>query len=67
MGSPTSSREARDLEANPSERGVSRAVILQIDQDVPTVVEAMFQTAANAGYANISFMSQHDAQHASAR
>jgi biopolymer transport protein ExbD len=39
------------------------AVILQIDQDVPTVVvKSVFQTAANAGYPNISFMVQHDAQ-----
>lgn len=34
-------------------------VVLQIDQDVPTsVVKSVFQTAAHAGYPNVSFMVQ---------
>jgi biopolymer transport protein ExbD len=42
------------------------AVVLQIDQDVPSsVVKSVFQTAAQAGYPNISFMVNREAHHAS--
>lgn len=44
---------------NPSDKPFPGVVILQVDQEVPAiVVKSVFQTAAYAGYPNVSFMVQ---------
>lgn len=44
---------------NPAEKPFPGVVILQVDQEVPAiVVKSVFQTAAYAGYPNVSFMVQ---------
>ena len=42
---------------NPSAKEFPGVVILQVDKEVPAVVvKSVFQTAASAGYPNVSFM-----------
>ncbi len=44
---------------NPADKPFPGVVILQVDQEVPAiVVKSVFQTAAYAGYPNVSFMVQ---------
>ncbi len=44
-------------QVNPADKPFPGVVILQIDQEVPSiVVKSVFQTAAYAGYPNVSFM-----------
>jgi len=44
-------------QVNPADKPFPGVVILQVDQEVPAiVVKSVFQTAAYAGYPNVSFM-----------
>lgn len=46
-------------QVNPADKPFPGVVILQVDQEVPAiVVKSVFQTAAYAGYPNVSFMVQ---------